>query len=320
MVSRADGRVVVDRSGLRRRRGQDESNLRRVDRRLRTGQGLHEPNRTGAPESPMQFTPPAPTAALRLMPMQALAQGGKWRTEAMRSYRMPLLLWFTRGQGRITVAGVTRGYGAHNAIFLPARTMHGFEITAQVFGTAAFFAEGAGLALPKSPLHLRIRDVLIQGEMTTILEQLQRELDGTRPFRERAVLHHAGLLTVWLDRQAAAAEDQAVPKAALRLARSFTRMVEDQLYTGQTVADYAEALGVTPTHLIRVCRETCGRPASDIIADRVTFEARRLLADTSLPVRRVAEVLGFRSAAYFTRAFQSRTGQTPTAFRAAARA
>jgi AraC-like DNA-binding protein len=267
----------------------------------------------------MKLSPPAPTAALRLVPMQALAHGGRWRTEAMRSYRMPLLLWFTRGQGRVTVGGLTRGYGAHNAIFVPPRVMHGFEVTAQVFGTAVFFNTASGLPLPERPLHLRIRDVLAQGEMTTILEQLQRELEGNRPLKDRAILHHAGLLTVWLDRQAGLAEDGAPVSAALRLVRRFTQAVEDQLYTGQSVSDYAEALGVTPTHLSRVCNETCGRPASDILADRVTFEARRLLADTPMPVKRVAEVLGFRSAAYFTRAFQARTGQTPTAFRAALR-
>jgi len=234
----------------------------------------------------------------------------------MRSFRMRDVLWVRRGQGRITSSGLTRGYGPNNAIFVPPRAMHGFDHTGQVYGTAIFFAEDPGVGLPEAPLHLRVRDVMAQSEMSILLENLQREIDGARPLRERAIFHHAGLLAVWLDRQAALADDAPAPSAALRLARRFTRAIEDQLYTGQSVADYAEALGVTPTHLSRVCRETCGRSASDILADRVTFEARRLLADTSLPVKRIAEVLGFRSPGYFTRAFVHRTGQTPTAFRA----
>jgi AraC-like DNA-binding protein len=255
---------------------------------------------------------------LRLVPLQALAKGGRWRTEAMRSHRMPLLLWFTRGQGRITLAGLTRGYGAHNAVFIPPRCMHGFEVTAQVYGTAVFFNESHGLPLPDRPLQLRIRDGVAQGEVTTLLEQLGREIDGDRPLRERAIHHYAGLLSVWLDRQIAAVPEETADSAALRLVRRFTEAVEAQLYTGQGVQDYAEALGVTPTHLSRVCRETCGRSASEILADRVTFEARRLLAETTLPVKEVAQVLGYGSAAYFTRAFQNRTGQTPTQFRGAA--
>ena len=57
---------------------------------------------------------------LRLVAIPRLAAGGRWRVEAMRSLSEPCLLWFTKGQGRITIAGVTRGYTAHNAIFIPA--------------------------------------------------------------------------------------------------------------------------------------------------------------------------------------------------------
>ncbi len=45
-------------------------------------------------------------------------------------------------------------------------------------------------------------------------------------------------------------------------------------------------------------------------------EARRLLRDTDMPAREVAETLSFSSPAYFTRAFQQATGRTPTEFRA----
>jgi AraC-like DNA-binding protein len=250
--------------------------------------------------------------------MQAIGRGGRWRTEALRSYRVPVLYWFTRGQGRFTLAGLTRDYGANNADFVPPSCMHAFEIKSQVFGTAVFFGDMHASGLPDAPLHLRVRDALAQGEATTLLEQLGREVEGDRPFRERAVHHMAGLLAVWLARQAETSTEPVRDSAARKLVRRFTETVEARLYTGQGVADYAEALGVTPTHLSRVCRECCGRSASDILADRVSYEARRLLVETSLPVKQVAQILGFGSAAYFTRAFQSRTGQTPTQFRSAA--
>ena len=263
----------------------------------------------------MPVCPPTPTEAVRLVPLQSLAVGGRWRTEAMRSYKMPVLLWFTRGQGKITVAGITRGYGAHNAVFIPARTMHGFAITSQVFGSAMFFGATEGLRLPDTPLHLRIRDGAAQTEMAALLDSLQRETDAARPKADQAVYHLTGLLAVWLDRQRPPQATDTPPKASEILMARFTEAVENQLYTGQSLSDFAEALGVTPSHLTRVCRETCGRPASEILADRVTFEARRLLADTSLPIKRVADILGFASAAYFSRAFHARTGVTPTAFR-----
>ncbi len=269
----------------------------------------------------MAITDHAPDLPLvRLVAIPRLAQGGKWRVEAMRSYSTPLILWFTRGQGRITAGGVTRGYGPHNLIFLPPGTMHAFELNQHVHGTALFLPQGSDLPLPKKLTHLRIREAVPQGEMAVQIDTIQRELDGTKIARARAIRHHLGLLSVWLERQILAdggAEEAPRPKAAIRLARAYSDKVETDFRSGKSVADYAAELGVTPTHLTRVCQETCGRPASSLLHDRQLFEARRLLAETKLPVRDIAEALGYGSAAYFTRSFSARIGKTPSAFRRA---
>ena len=265
------------------------------------------------------FETAAPGTDFRMSSLVRMAQGGKWRVEAMRSYSRPLLLWFTRGQGRITVAGVTRGYGPHNAIYIPAGTMHGFEMIGNVHGQAIFFPRGVDLGLPADPLHLRLRDATVQAEITALIDAMERELNRAQPGMDRALYHHAGLLAVWLERQAALQPAEAArrPKAAVRLAEAYASLVERDFRSGKGVAEYAAELGVTPTHLSRVCNETCGRPAHGLLQDRILFEARRLLRDTPLPVKDVARTLGFTSAAYFTRAFQARTGLTPSDFRAA---
>lgn len=256
------------------------------------------------------------TTAARIVPIPRLALGGRWRIEAMRSLSEPLLLWFTRGQGRITIAGVTRGFGAHNAIFIPAGCMHGFEMGAQSYGTAVFFGRGTTLDLPQEPHHLRIRDVAPQGELSGIIDNAQKELDSGKPGAERAAQHYLGLLGVWLERNIAlSAEEGGKPDAARRLARRYAALLERDFRSGKGVADFARDLGVTPTHLTRVCNQTCGRSASDLLHDRLIFEARLLLSETQLPIAHVSRVLGYNSAAYFTRAFQHRTGKTPSAFR-----
>lgn len=261
--------------------------------------------------------PVAPPTDARIIAIPRLAAGGRWRVEAMRSLSEPILLWFTRGQGRITVAGETRGYGAHNAIFIPAGVMHGFEVGAQTFGTALFFGSGGAVALPPDPRHLRIRDSGSQAELSAVLDNIQREMDSSRPGHDRAARHHLGLVGVWLERQVeiAAEEQRGKPAAAQRLARAYAALLEREFRSGKGVADYARDLGVTPTHLSRVCNQTCGRSASDLLHDRLIFEARRLLSETRLPVSDISRTLGYTSAAYFTRAFQHRTGKTPSGFR-----
>lgn len=266
---------------------------------------------TSIPETPGRDR----AEAVRLVPIPRLAHGGRWRVEAMRSLSEPVLLWFTRGQGRITVAGSTRGYGANNAVFIPAHTMHGFEVSAQVFGTALFLGRDADTALPAQPLHLRIRDSQPQAELTALIENLRAEIDGDRPARGRAAHHYLGLIGVWLERQAVTSADAAQPDAARRLVARYTALLERDFRSGLGIADYAQALGVTATHLTRACRQTCGKSASQLLHDRLLFEARRLLIETRMPVKTVSATLGFTSPAYFTRAFQHGTGKTPTAFR-----
>lgn len=266
----------------------------------------------------MTIIPETPSS-LRLTPISRLAAGGRWRVEAMRSLREPVLLWFTQGQGRITVAGTTRGYGPNNAVFIPPGVMHGFEVAPRVQGTVVFFGRAHGLTLPGAPQYLRPRDPISQKELIAILESIQREMESQRSGSRTAAQHHLGLLGVWLDRQIererAFEPLMTRPVAAQKLVARYSALLERDFRSNRAVADYAEALGVTPTHLTRACRATCGKGAHQLLEDRLLFEARRLLTETRLPIKDVAEALGFNSAGYFTRAFQKNEGVTPSAFR-----
>ncbi|MEZ5751666.1 MAG: AraC family transcriptional regulator [Paracoccaceae bacterium] len=266
----------------------------------------------------MTLIPETPSS-LRLTPIARLAAGGRWRVEAMRSLREPLLLWFTQGQGRITIAGSTRGYGPNIAIFIPPGIMHGFEMTPRVQGTAVFFGRNHGLELPRTPHVMRPREPMAQKELNGVLENIQRELESRRPGSQKAAQHHLGLLGVWIDRQLDREKAHEGlpqrPQAAAQLSARYAALLERDFRSNRAVADYAQALGVTPTHLTRACRAACGKGAHQLLEDRILFEARRLLTETQMPIKHVAEMLGFNSAGYFTRAFQKTAGMTPSAFR-----
>lgn len=254
---------------------------------------------------------------VRMIALHRMAQGGKWRTQAMRGYNRPSLYWITSGQGRFTVQGVTRGYGPNNLILLPPGTMHGFEVMGRISGWLVHLPHDPE-GLPSDPLHLRLRDAVHQREMSRHLDDISREIEAGAPGRDAALAHRAALLQLWLARQAGARWTTDAPspaRAAERLAAAYTALVERDFRRGRTITEYAADLGVTATHLSRSCRAACGHTASQLLQQRVHFEARRLLHETSAPVKEIAGLLGFRSAAYFTRAFQQHTGQTPTTFR-----
>ena len=260
-----------------------------------------------------------PQNRLALTAIAQNAAQGRWRTEAMRSHSSPRLIYVARGQGRITIAGLTSGYGANNLIYIPAGTMYGFEVGPTVYAQMLTIPTAMATEWPLEPVHLRLRDVVAQKELAVHLDALERELKSDLPSHQRAAHYQLGLLSIYFERQLELRDDDTkdarADTASARLVAAYTDLIERDFHQHMGVADYAAKLGVTPTHLARCCRQTSGKSALALLNDRILFEARLLLRDSKAPVQKIAGDLGFGSAAYFTRAFQAQTGLTPSQFR-----
>lgn len=97
----------------------------------------------------------------------------------------------------------------------------------------------------------------------------------------------------------------------------FRQDLEDRYADTRRVEDYADRVGCCVRTLTRASLAATGRSAKQVIDDRVTLEAKRLLAGTDLPVAEVGRRLGFPEPTNFGRFFQREVGQSPGAFRAA---
>jgi len=256
------------------------------------------------------------TTRLSISAVAQNAHLGRWRTEAMRSHATPRLLHIAKGQGRITIAGLTSGYGANNLIFIPAHTMYGFDVGPTVFGQILTIPSAMASEWPDEAVHLRLRDVATQRDFLSILDALERELVTAGDTHSRAAHYHLGLLSVFFERQLQdKTTDAHADTSAARLVAAYTDLIERDYRKGHGIADYATALGVTSTHLTRCCNKTCGRSALAILKDRIHYEACILLRDTTLPINQIASELGFASPAYFSRTFQAQGGHSPSVFR-----
>lgn len=256
------------------------------------------------------------TTALALRSMTFAGQAMRWRTEAMRSHSTGRLIHVTKGQGRITIAGLTGGYGPNNLIYIPPHTMYGIEVGPTVFAQIMALPDDVE-DWPATPFHLRLLDVVVQKELQSLVEAIERELQPAG--NVRAALCHLGLLNVFVERQLAKGgnegSDARRQSASARLVARYTDMIARDFRNNTSVADYAQALHVTPTHLTRCCKQTCDRSALGLLNDRIYYEACVLLRETDTTVQDIAQSLGFQSAPYFTRSFQSRAGLTPSEFR-----
>jgi AraC-like DNA-binding protein len=80
-------------------------------------------------------------------------------------------------------------------------------------------------------------------------------------------------------------------------------------------AALASGLGMSVTTLRRRFRRAAGLPPHAYLLERRAAAARHLLAETDLPIKAVAERLGYHDVFFFTRQFRRQTGFSPGLYR-----
>lgn len=275
--------------------------------------------RPGFLKNPMPPAPSRPVGAVHSSSYGLELQGAPWKYTLLHDREEEVLFWVTRGQGRVTVNGVRRGISLHNALYLPAGTLFSIDMPGGTNALILRCPTGMSPYMPQAPVLMRIREGMAQAELTALIDNVNRELTQKKPLMQEALRANVGLLAVWLQRQLqTGAADSPPESAAQRLARRYAQAVTRDFRLPRSMGQYAEALDVTPTHLSRVCRATCGKTAADILAERRLHAARIALESPRPAVKDVARSLGFASAAYFTRFIQSHTGKSPSELRAEA--
>ncbi|MGN6416580.1 MAG: AraC family transcriptional regulator [Pseudobacter sp.] len=99
------------------------------------------------------------------------------------------------------------------------------------------------------------------------------------------------------------------------LLKNFQKLIELHFREKKLTRDYAAMLFVTPNHLNALSKHVTGKPAGELIRDRIVLEAKRLLVNAGMSIAELAAELGFEDNSYFTKFFRKYTGQTPESFR-----
>lgn len=269
--------------------------------------------------------------------LESIAERSRLYDWEIRPHRHDLfvqVLCVSAGEGQAVFDDRRLPFRAPAAILVPALVVHGFRFSRDVQGTILTVAQQQVDALLASAPSLAERlahSACLQFPREAdrpwfdpIQQQfalLAQELAGDAPWRLPAL---AACLTQLLVRLGRAAEHMAGQAAAgsgrgLQHARRFRALLERHYRRERRIPWYAGQLGLTPTQLNRICRGVLGTSALGALHARLSLQARRDLAYTSLSVKEIALALGFADAAYFTRFFTRATGVAPTAFREAAR-
>jgi AraC family transcriptional activator of pobA len=267
-----------------------------------------------------------PDDCLHYEPVAVRGAEMNWTIPAHRHEGLHQFQFLEAGAIRGTIDGLAFETQAPALLMLAPGSVHGFTYTRDAVGhqvtlpTATLRQLLGGSSLAEMELgtsvvlpHLEQADVADWGGL---FAQLAREFRGQQPGRVHALQACATLLAVqFLRRRGEHFAREQSQGSRDALVQRYAALVDQHYRDHRPLAFYAQALGVTPDHLSRICRNLRKQSALQLLHDRLMLEARRLLAYTALPVAQVAQELGYADAAYFSKFFGRYAGNTPSAYR-----
>lgn len=154
-------------------------------------------------------------------------------------------------------------------------------------------------------------------QVDTALHELELELGWAAPTHDFAVESLLSTILVWVNRSYHCAQQTAeatVGPRAMLVAR-YRALVEKRFREHPSTAEFAAALGVTPSSLRNACKYLTGATPGEILRARVHLEAQRLMRYSNMSICQIALQLGFDDPAYFSRFFAKMSGESPRQFR-----
>lgn len=150
--------------------------------------------------------------------------------------------------------------------------------------------------------------------VSSLLSQLYSEYNNNQPMRISKAHSMIHLIYIEISRNYKSSAMKA-NRTYLEKLNKFEILVESHYLTKKMPREYAALLNMTEKHLNRIIKHCLNKTTTELIADRLIIEAKRMLLHSDLQVNQVSDKLGFSERSYFNRFFKKQTLLTPNQFR-----
>ena len=250
---------------------------------------------------------------------KGIAEGGI--TEACPGYEIGrtapsfhLMLYTTRGQGRIQSPQSQRDVGREDVLIIPSGTPFNYRPHRGPWSFVWFH-----LMEMDQWARLHGRDLIVQS--TTLTSPLERsmlefmhESHGTNLYSPRAAGLHAELLALYIERELRHLSVWGGSDVQVRLDKLWDQ-VNENLARQWDVKTIANELHVSVPHLHRLVQASTGTSPMRMVTRLRMERAQDLLIILSCKISAVAEMVGYQNEFAFSVAFKRFSGVTPSQFR-----
>lgn len=146
-------------------------------------------------------------------------------------------------------------------------------------------------------------------EFAKVLKELVYKMEAKELGTGEAEAVNWGGMTDWDIRE------QGRQKQERNVEQEVKRYIREHMVDNITVADIAEALHFNAQYLMRAFKGKTGLSIIEYITQARVDTAKKILRDTKLPIKEVANLAGYGDYAYFARVFRKETGKSPSQYR-----
>lgn len=244
------------------------------------------------------------------------------------------IIWFKKGSGRYFVNSKVYDIDQNTLFLLSKKDNHYFDRNMHYSGVLIEFNEEF-LIQNSSDLDFISRHALFNNEQQRvcpldsndafILDEYLRMLKDELSHKNESIrqeflrwwlkvfliqVQRRSEKSITIDMHRMLPED----KKQLKLIK-FVNLIEQNYKKGLKVSDYAALLQMSHRALSALTSRLLDKSPSEMIHQRITAEAKRMLMQTNYTVSRIGDHLGFQDDSYFVKYFKKQTGISPLDFR-----